>query len=194
MISTATPLPKGQVRRKGGGRRGDYRDGSRPRPRAPAAGRACHTRRSDAAVDLGVEEHGQARGGADGDGASDQRRHGAQGTGEAWFLAAVQSQGGRGLETPGPRRAVRVYRCESRYGTVTKATRHLRRHEEEGADRQLQERRHGLSSQGRPAARERARLRGQAAWQDRAVRRLRCDGQCRLRQRRNYKLSNGSRS
>src|SRR5207342_1522134 len=49
--------------------------------------------RSHAALDLGVEEHGEARGDPDGDGASDQRRHRAQGVGETWVLAPVQSQG-----------------------------------------------------------------------------------------------------
>ena len=63
---------------------------------------------------------------------------------------------------------------------------HLRRHQEEGAGRQLQERWHRLSPQGRSAARERARLRGQAARQGGAVRRLRCDRQHRFRQRRHH--------
>lgn len=56
----------------------------------------------------------------------------------------------------------------------------------EGAGRQLQERRLRLSPQGQSLPCERTRLRGQGAGQGRAVRCLRRDGQCRLRQLRHH--------
>ena len=90
----AEPLPKGRVRRAGGGRRAVRENDPGLVPRARAPGRAGDAGRSHAALDLGVEKHGEAGGGADGDGASDQCRYGAQGVGEARVLAAVQSQGG----------------------------------------------------------------------------------------------------
>src|ERR1700688_1833023 len=74
----AEPLPKGQVRRAGGGRRAVCENDPGLVP----------------ALDLGVEKHGEAGGDPDGDGASDQCRYGAQGAGEARVLAPVQSQGG----------------------------------------------------------------------------------------------------
>ena len=157
----AAPLPKGQVRRAGGGRRAVAENDPGAVPELEAPGRARDARRSHAPVDLGVEEHGQARGDADGDGPSDQRRHRAQGAGEARLLAPVQPQGRRGLEASRSQRAVRAHQRQGRCRAGRKTACHLRRHEEEGAGRQLQERRHGLSPQGRSPARERARLRGQ---------------------------------
>ena len=91
----AKPLPKGAFAALGAGvaRFAEEDDtGARPCTRAP--GRARDAGRSHAALDLGVEEHGEARGDPDGDGASDQRRHRAQGVGETRVLAPVQSQGG----------------------------------------------------------------------------------------------------
>ena len=59
----AKPLPKGRVRRAGGrASRGlRKRSGARPCTRAPGCARDAG--RSHAALDLGVEEHGEARGG-----------------------------------------------------------------------------------------------------------------------------------
>ena len=63
----AEPLPKGRVRRAGGGRRAvcDNDPGLVP---ALAPRRARDAGRSHAALDLGVEKHGEARGDLDGDG------------------------------------------------------------------------------------------------------------------------------
>ena len=98
---------------------------------------------------------------------------------------ASELEGRRGLEAPGPERAIRIHQQGSCRCTGGAAAGHLRLHQEEGAGRQLQERGDLIIAQGRSAARERARLRGQAARQGGAVRRLRCDRQHRfLRQRR----------
>ena len=68
----------------------------------------------------------------------------------------------------------------------TTSTDHLRRHEEEGADRQLQEWRNRLSPERQSTTGERTRLRGQEARQGCAVWRVRCDRRRRLRQRRDH--------
>jgi hypothetical protein len=65
---------------------------------APMADRADGAGRSDAAVDLGLEKHGEARRDPDRDGASDQRRYGAQGVGEARVLAPIQQPRATTLE------------------------------------------------------------------------------------------------
>ena len=91
-----------------------------------------------------------------------------------------------GSKHPDRERAIRAHQRESRRRAGRRSAGHLGRHEEEGAGRQLQERRLGLSPEGRSAAREGARLRGQGAGQGRAVRRLRRDGQRRLGQRRHH--------
>ena len=137
----AEPLAKGRVRRAGGGRRAVSETDFGARARAQTPGRSGDAWRSHAALDLGVEEHGEARGGADRDGASNQRRHGAQGVGEARVLAPVQSQGGGRLKTSRPQCPVRLYQRESPCGAGPTTACRLRRHEEERADRQLQERR-----------------------------------------------------
>jgi len=72
---------------------------------------------------------------------------------------------------------VRIHQCESHCGAGPTTTHHLRRHQEEGTGRQLQERRNRLSPQRRSAARQRARLRGQEARQGRALWGVRCDHQ-----------------
>src|SRR5664280_145744 len=67
------------------------------------------------------------------------------------------------------------------------ATGHLGRHQEERADRQLQEWWHRLSPERRSAAREGARLRGQGTRQGRALWRVRRWRQCRVGERRDHK-------
>jgi hypothetical protein len=86
----AAALPRGRVRRPVAGVARSPRTtlGS---SRAPMADRARGAGRSYAAVDLGLEKHGEARRDPDRDGASDQRRYGAQGVGEARVLAPIQS-------------------------------------------------------------------------------------------------------
>src|SRR5271166_5595276 len=69
------PLAKGRVRRAGGGRRSVSEADPELVP-ALAAGRTGDLGRSHPALDLGVEKHGEARGGADRDGTSDPRRYG----------------------------------------------------------------------------------------------------------------------
>src|SRR6516164_7936363 len=73
---------------------GGLRKRSGASPRAQATGRTGDVGRSDAAVDLGIEKHGEAVGGSDRDGASDQCRYRAQRVGETGVLAPVQPQGG----------------------------------------------------------------------------------------------------
>src|ERR1700689_4937137 len=93
-------LPKGQVRRAGAGRKA-VAARSRSRARIEAPPRTGHARRSHAPAAVGVEEHGQIGRDPDRHGASDRRRYGAQGTGEARLLAPVQSQGRGRLEASG---------------------------------------------------------------------------------------------
>ena len=64
---------------------------------------------------------------------------------------------------------------------------HLGRHQEERADRQLQEWWHRLSPERRSAAGEGARLRGQGTRQGRALWRVRRWRQCRVGERRDHK-------
>ena len=64
--------------------------------------------------------------------------------------------------------------------------RHFGRHQEERADRQLQERWHRLSPERRSVAREGARLRGQGTRQGRALWRVRRWRQCRVGERRGH--------
>src|SRR5215470_471776 len=182
----AEPLPKGQVRRAGGGRRALSEND-------PGLIAALKRLVEPATLgdpmrppDLGVEKHGETGCGADGDGTSDQCRYGAQGVGETRVLAPVQSQGGRRLEASRPKCPVRTYQREGHCSAGPTTASHLRRYEEEGADRQLQECRNRLPSERQSAACERARLRGQETRQGRAVWRIRCDRQRRLRQRRDH--------
>ena len=91
-----------------------------------------------------------------------------------------------GSKHPDRERPIRAHQYQGGCGAGCGPARHLRRHEEERVDRQLPERRHGLSAQGRSAAREGARLRGQGTRQDRALWRVRRDGQCGLGQRRDH--------
>src|SRR5262252_5294467 len=99
------------------------------------------------------------------------------------LVERIGRQVGRELGRP-----VEMISCyEAGYdGAGPTTTRDLRRYQEGGADRQLQERWNRLSSQGQSTARERAPLRGQEAWQGRALWRVRYDRQCRLRQRRDH--------
>ena len=151
-ISTRRRCAKGRVRRDGGGRKAVERErsGAGPRPQAP--GRAGDAGRSHAAADRGCRRAWTSwRATLTRDGPSDQRRHGAQGAGEARLLAPVQPQGRRRLEASRPQRAVRAHQRESRCGAGRRPAGHLGRHQEEGAGRQLQERRLRLSPEGRSA-------------------------------------------
>src|SRR5271157_3253397 len=56
----AAALPRGRVRRAGGRASRGSRGRTWARPRPPTAGRARDAGRSDAAVDLGLEKHGEA--------------------------------------------------------------------------------------------------------------------------------------
>jgi hypothetical protein len=77
-----------------------------------------------------------------------------------------------GSHHPRSQRAVRAHQCEGCRCAGCGAARHLRRHEEEGAGRQLQERRLRPSPQGQALPCQRARLRGQDAGQGCALRHL----------------------
>ena len=61
---------------------------------------------------------------------------------ELGVLAPGQSQDARGIEPSRSQRAVRVHQRASEGGAGGRPAGDLRRHEEEGADRQLQEQRH----------------------------------------------------
>ena len=74
----AQPLPKGQVRRAGGGRRAVSETDPGLVPALKRLIEPVTFGRSHAALDLGVEKHGEAGGGADRDGTSDQCRDGAR--------------------------------------------------------------------------------------------------------------------
>ena len=93
--------------------------------------------RSHAILDLGVEEHGEAGGDVT------QMVHPIRADTVRKELVALgfsrqgQPQGGRGLEASRSGRPVRIHQFESRCRAGTTPTRHLRRHEEERADRQL---------------------------------------------------------
>ena len=69
-------------------------------PRAQAVGRAGDAGRSDATVDLGVEEHGEACHDPDADGASDQCRHSAHGVGELGFSRQSNRKADEGSKHP----------------------------------------------------------------------------------------------
>src|SRR6516162_10763264 len=64
----------------------------------------------------------------------------------------------RGIEPSRSKRAIRAHQRPGEGGAGGRPTGDLRRHEEEGADRQLQEQRLGLSAQGLPDRRQHARL------------------------------------
>src|SRR5947209_16018369 len=79
---------------------------------------------------------------------------------DARLQPAVEPQGRRGLEASRPQCAIRIHQRQGDCGTGRGATGHLGRHQEERADRQLQEWWQRLSPERRSAAREGARLRG----------------------------------
>src|SRR5882757_4637588 len=66
----------------------------------------------------------------------------------------------RGREPSRSKCTVRAHQRAGDCGPVRVLVRHFGRHQEEGADWQLQEWRHGLSAQRRPAGRERPRFQG----------------------------------
>ena len=156
--------------------------------RPQAAGRAGDAGLARAAVAVGVEEPREAGAGAERDGAQDQREHGRQAAhGRAGLLAPGEPQGGRRLAPSRPQCAVRAHQRESRCGAGQRRARHLGRYQEEGAGRQLQERRLRLSPAGPAGPRQRARFRRQGAGQGGALRRLRRGGQRGLRQCRHHR-------
>ena len=95
----AAPLPKGRVRRKGGGRRHlSSQDGTLVEDSAVYR-RAGHARVPRAPALVGVEEPRQAGCRLAEDGPQDQRQQRAQTVADARLQPAIEPQGGRGLET-----------------------------------------------------------------------------------------------
>src|SRR6202023_2026322 len=78
-----------------------------------------------------------------------------------------------GSKHPDRQCAIRAHQCQGDRVTSRGAARHFGRYQEERAGRQLQEQWHRLSPERRSAAREGARLRGQGTRQGRALWRLR---------------------
>ncbi len=85
------------------------------------------------------------------------------------FFTSVQPQGGRGFKAHGSECPVRVHQHQGYRGTGRRTAGDLRRHEEERADWQLQERWLRLPPEKRTPAGQRARLRRQRTGQRRAL-------------------------
>jgi hypothetical protein len=128
----AAPLPKGQVRRKGGGRQHlwsrdatlieDLRSVIEPATLGDPMRPLLWVSKSHDKVAFTLQKKGHEI--------------------SARLQPAVEPQGRRGLEASRPQWAIRAHQCQGDRGTGRGAARHLGRHQEERADRQLQERWH----------------------------------------------------
>ena len=131
------PLPKGWVRRKGGGRRHlSSRDATLIED-LRSVPRASHARRSHAPAVVGVEKPRQAGLRVAEEGPRDQRQQREEAVADARLQPTVEPQGRRGLEASRPQCAIRAHQHQGTRRTGRGAARHLGRHQEEGTDRQL---------------------------------------------------------
>ena len=169
----AAPLPKGRERRKGGGRRHlssrdatlieDLRSVIEPLARSgDSCGRCCVSRKAYAKVADALQEQGHEIS------ASSVKR--------LLLTLGYSRQSNPQGAGRGPSEASRPQWRNSSTSTPGRSPPRLRGspsssvdYQEEGADRQLQERWHRLSPERRSAAREGARLRGQGARQGRTL-------------------------
>ena len=138
----AAPLPKGRVRRKGGGRQAlssrdptlidDLRRIVEPATLGCPVRPLLWVSKSHDKLAVVLQRMGHRIS------ANSVRRPVAG----ARLQPAIEPQGGRGLEASRPRRAVRTHQCQGDCGAGCGPARHLGGHEEERADRQLSQRRY----------------------------------------------------
>ena len=145
------PLPRGRVRREGGGRRplsdsdptllDDLRRLVEPVTLGDPMRPLLWVSKSHEKLAAALRAHGP----------HGQREHGAQAAAPARLSPPGQPQGQRGPPASRPRRPVRAHQRPGRRLPGRRSAGDLGRHQEEGVDRQLQQRRHRLSAgEGQP--------------------------------------------
>ena len=134
------------------GRPAPHPAGSTRHPgRARSAGGSAHARRPDLAAALDVQESREAGGGADRAGVAGEFDHCGPAAAPPGLPAAIAAQTTGRRHASGPQRAVRAHQPDCRRASERRSAGDFGRHEEEGAGRELQERRAGMAAEGHAA-------------------------------------------